>query len=115
MGLYDDDRAAVTSGDVADVIYFQTKFAYDKLEAALKTRQPEYQFHMLTVDVINGSADVLQRFANHEDVKRWKQRAEEIAKKADGNAPPQDFNGKFAHWRDHSYEMSWRSFHMAKA
>ncbi len=27
MGLYGDDQASVTSGDVLDVIYFQGKFS----------------------------------------------------------------------------------------
>ena len=41
MGLYDDDKANITSGDVCDVMYWQTKYAHQKLDAALKSRQPE--------------------------------------------------------------------------
>src|SRR6266478_2030765 len=32
MGLYDDEKEAVTSGDVLDVIYWQTKFAALKFD-----------------------------------------------------------------------------------
>ena len=62
MGLYDDDKSAVTSGDVLDVLYWQTKFQYDKLEHALKTKQPEAQFRMLVAGVVNGCNDVLKEY-----------------------------------------------------
>ncbi|QOV91906.1 hypothetical protein [Humisphaera borealis] len=114
MGLYDDDNAAITSGDLCDVIYWQTKFSHLKLEAALKSRQPEYAIRGLIPSVTNGAADVLKTYPNHAEVKAWADKATLIAGKIDPNAAPADFKGDFAHWKDYSYEAGWRSYHMAK-
>lgn len=114
MGLYDDDNKAITSGDVLDVIYWQTKFAVKKLDAALATRQPEYPIRLLTAEVINGCMDVLQTYPNHEEVQQWMEKAKTIAAKVDPNAPSADFKSNFAHWKDYSYEAGWRHYHVAK-
>jgi hypothetical protein len=114
MGLYDDDKSAITSGDVLDVIYWQTKFAHQKLEAALKTRQPEAAVAGLIPSVINGAADVLKEYPNHADVKAWSENAKRIQGKLSASPPPGDFKGDFAHWKDYSYEAGWRSYHVAK-
>ena len=114
MGLYDDDNAAVTSGDVLDVIYWQTKFAHLKLEAALAGRQPEGAVKQLTPDVRNGAQDVLGRYPNHAEVKTWLENAKKIEGKITPNAAHADFKADFAHWKDYSYEAGWRSYHVAK-
>jgi hypothetical protein len=114
MGLYDDDKATVTSGDVLDVFYWQTKFAALKLDAALATRQPEYPIRLLTAEVVNGANDVLRDYPAHADVQAWKQKAETIAAKVDPNAPSAGFKTNFAHWSDYGYEAGWRSYHIAK-
>jgi hypothetical protein len=113
MGLYDDDKAAVTSGDLLDVCYWQTKFAALKLEAALKSRQPEWPIRLLVADVINSCTDLLRTYPGHEDVMGWRDHAREIEKKIDPNAPSADFKSNFAQWRDYSYESGWRFYHLA--
>jgi hypothetical protein len=114
MGLYDDDNAAVSSGDVLDVIYWQTKFAHLKLEAALRSRQPEGAVKGLIPDVRNGAQDVLQRYPNHGEVKGWLENAKKIEGKINPDAAYADFKADFAHWKDYSYEAGWRSYHIAK-
>ncbi len=114
MGLYDDDKNAVTSGDVLDVIYWQTKFVALKLEAALKSRQPEYAVREIIPSVVNGCADMLKVYPNHGDVKKWMDLARDIEKKIDPNAPPAEFTSAFGQWRDYSYESGWRFYHLAK-
>ncbi len=114
MGLYDDDRNAVTSGDVLNVLYWQTKFAALKLEAALKGRQPEYAIRGIIPSVVNGCTDVLKTYPNHREVKKWMDFAREIEGKIDPNAAPADFTSGFGQWRDYSYEAGWRFYHLAK-
>ncbi|MGC4031764.1 MAG: hypothetical protein QM754_08535 [Tepidisphaeraceae bacterium] len=115
MGLYDDDNAAITSGDLADVIYWQTKFEFLKLEAALAGRQPEYAINGILPGIINGAADVLKTYPNHAEVKAWSDKARLIQTKIDPNAAPADFRTDFAHWKDHSYEAGWRHLNVAKS
>jgi len=114
MGLYDDDKASVTGGDVLDVIYWQTKFANEKVEHALKTRQPEHPIRLELASLINGCNDVLKTYPNHADVKKWKEKAETIQKKIDPNAASADWKSNFGHFRDFGYEAGWRHYHIAK-
>ncbi len=114
MGLYDDDKNAITTGDVLSVIYWQTKFAHLQLEAALKSRQPEAAVGRLIPGVVNGATDVLKEYPNHADVKAWLEHAKKIQGKLSANPEPGDFKGDFAHWKDYSYEAGWRSYHVAK-
>lgn len=115
MGLYDDDKATVTSGDVLDVGYFQTKFAHLKLEAALKSRQPEAPIAGIVPSVINGATDVLKEYPKHAEVQGWMDNAKRIQGKLSANPEPADFKGDFLHWKDYSYEAGWRSYYIAKA
>lgn len=115
MGLYDDDNAAVTGGDLAEVIYWQTKFEFLKLEAALASRQPEYAIKGILPGIINGAADVLKTYPNHADVKAWSDKAKLIQGKIDPNAAPAEFKSDFAHWKDYAYEAGWRHLHLAKS
>ena len=114
MGLYDDEKHSVESGDVLDVLYWQTKFASLKFEQALKTHQPEGAIKFLVPDVINSCTEVLKSYPNHRDVIAWRDKALDIQKKIDPNAPSAEFKGNFLEWRDYSYEAGWRSYHIAK-
>jgi hypothetical protein len=114
MGLYDDDKKAITTGDICDVIYWQTKFSHLKLDAALKSRQPEAAIKGIIPSVINGANDVLKEYPAHTDVKGWLDNATKIQGKISPNPEPADFKGDFAHWKDYSYEAGWRSYNIAK-
>jgi hypothetical protein len=115
MGLYDDENAAVTAGDLADVIYWQTKFAHLKLEAAVRTRQPERAVGALVAEVTAGAADLLRTFPNHREVAAWRDRALAVAERIDPTAAPANLRPDFGHWTDYAYESGWRSYHMAKS
>ncbi|HEY0719883.1 MAG TPA: hypothetical protein VGE50_01390 [Gammaproteobacteria bacterium] len=114
MGLYDDDNSSITGGDIFDVIYWQTKFAAQKLDAALKSRQPESAIKGIIPAVIHGCDDLLATYPNHSEIQKWKQTAEVIQGKINPDAPPADFKSDFAHWKDYSYESGWRFYHLAK-
>lgn len=114
MGLYDDEKAGTTSGDIFDVIYWQTKFAYLKFGAALKSRQPESAIKGIIPGIINGCDDLLKTYPNHEDVKKWRAEAIDTQAKIDPNAPPADFKANFAQWKDFSYESGWRFYNLSK-
>lgn len=114
MGLYDDDNAAITSGELASVGYWQTRFEAERLEQALKTRQPEAAIARLVPSVINMSADLLKEYPNHADVQKWKLNAETVQKKLDPNPLPADFKGGFVHWNEYAYECAWRFSNLAR-
>jgi hypothetical protein len=102
MGLYDDDHEAATSGDLLDVIYWQTKFAALQLEAALASRQPEWAIRGILPGIVYGCVGLLQIYPNHAVLRQWLETAQGIEQRIDPNAPPADFKSGFAHWRDFS-------------
>ncbi len=114
MGLYDDDKAAQTTGDILDVIYWQAKFAYLKFKAALASKQPEGDIRFVILDVISGCEDVLKEYPNHTEIKGWLDEVKKIQSKVDPNSMPQGWRGDFEAWGQHSYEMGWRATHIAR-
>jgi hypothetical protein len=113
MGLYDDDKQSATTGDILDVVYWQTKYAALQLQAAVAGRQPEGAVRQLVPGVINGCNDLLKEYPNHDGLKQWQQYARDIETKIDPNAPSADFKSSFAYWKDFSYESAWRFCHLA--
>lgn len=114
MGLYDDDKTSQTSGDILDVIYWQTKFAYLKFKAALAAKQPEGDIRFLLIDIQRGCEDLLKTYPNHADIKAWLEEAKKISAKVDPSSMPQGWRGDFEAWGQHSYEMGWRAAHIAR-
>ena len=114
MGLYDDDKAGQTTGDILDVIYWQAKFAYLKFKAALAAKQPEGDIRFVIIDVVRGCEDVLKEYPNHTEVKAWLDEAKKINAKVDQSSMPQGWRGDFEAWGQHSYEMGWRAAHIAR-
>ncbi len=71
MGLYDDDKAAMTSGDILDVIYWQTKYAFAKFRAAMAARQPEGDIRFTLIDVVSGCEDLLKTYPKHAEIQAF--------------------------------------------
>lgn len=114
MGLYDDDKASQTTGDILDVIYWQAKFAYLKFKAALASKQPEGDIRFVILDVISGCQDVLKEYPNHTEVKAWLEEVKKINAKVNQSSMPQGWRGDFEAWGQHSYEAGWRAAHIAR-
>jgi hypothetical protein len=90
MGLYDDDNASVTSGDLGNKDYWYSKAHNEALEQALKSKQPEGFIKDLLPEVIKAHDAVLKTYPNHEDVKKWKAKATTIQGKIN---PKADWSG----------------------
>ena len=108
MGLYDDDNASVTGGDVLDVLYWQVKWESRKLDAALAAKQPEGEIRFLTISIVGLCDDVLKTYPNHADVKAWKDKALKIQGKCNPDSRPEGWKTDFAYMNDNAHEMAWR-------
>jgi len=120
MGLYDDDDAAITSGDQNNEDYWWSKYYSVVLDEALKSKQPEGAIRGFLKDYALVYHDkALAKYAQHNDVKAWKAKAEKINSKVDPNSsgyfqpnfawfggPGGSGGGNFGHW--------WVSYHWAK-
>ena len=112
MGLYDDDQAAVTTGDINNKEYWYAKAHAESLEQALKTRQPEGAIKDWLKEVLGAQDEALKAYANHEDLKKWKERTLAIQKKINPNA---DWASWKADWPWNTpYIHGWVEYNWAK-
>jgi hypothetical protein len=114
MGLYADDIAAITSGDVNDRDYFQAKFDMLMLDMALKQRQPEGRIGFNLVCALRNIEDVAKKYPNHEGIKQWKVRVEDIQKKIDPNADRQAAWKPGMPWDESNFVQYWVNFYTSK-
>ncbi len=113
MGLYDDDLAAVTSGDISNKEYWYAKFTSQKVDNALKTRQPEGAIKDYLPEAIKAYDAALKTYPNHEDIKKWKEKAVSIQGKINPKADWASWKSDF-YWADGAFENGWALYHWAK-
>lgn len=113
MGLYDDLNAAVVSGDADSKEYWYARFASEKLEEALKSRQPEGAVRDFLPEAIAAHDAALKVFPNHLDVKKWKARALEVQKKIDSKARLSNWRSDFP-WGDDRFMQGWVEVNWAR-
>ena len=107
MGLYDDDNAAVTTGDLAIRDYWRAKFNDLMLDQALKSRQAEGAIGMELVSAVRLLDGLLAIYPNHADLKKWKQKAVMIQGKI---GPDFERSAGFTMncvWNQHSYQEAY--------
>lgn len=105
--LYDDDAKAVKGGEVLDLDYWWALYDSTMLEEALKTKQPEFPIHLQLVSMTSYCDDLLKKYPNHEDAKKWKARAAEIEAKIDPNADRTTSFRKGFLWDNDTYAQAW--------
>ncbi len=113
MGLYDDDNAQVTEGDINDENYWGAKAFSTAVDEALKTRQPEYSVGRLLDNALEMYEEALKTYANHKDLLAWKAKAEEVKGKIDPKAKSESFKPDFP-WGDNYYWQGWASINHAR-
>lgn len=115
MKLHNNNKTTILRGDIPDALYWQTKYAALRLDAAISTGQPDGAVRELIAPVINGCAEVLKEHPHHEEVRQWQKKALLLRGRISLNALPAVFSPGFAHWVDPSYEAGWRQYHLAKS
>lgn len=113
MGLYDDDNAAITSGDQNQKEYWYAKAHAEKLELALKTRQPEGAIKDFLPTAIAAYEEALKTYSGHEDLKKWKEKAIAIQSKVNANAEWARWKADF-HWAEDVFMHGWVELNWAR-
>ena len=85
-GLYGDDAAKVTSGDIDDQDYWWTKFDMMMLDLAMQQRQPEGAISLALASTINRLDELVKKYPNDDELKAWQKKAKDIDAKIDPNA-----------------------------
>lgn len=106
-GLYADEGKDKTTGDLKDQNYCWAKWDAKNLEDAIKTRHPE---GLISVNVAVGLRrlnDLAKKYPKHEEIKKWKERFEEIDKKLEPNANWRDSWKPNFPWDMANYAQAW--------
>ena len=114
MGNDVQTNSAVTTGDLADEIYWRAKFAHLKLEAAIASAQSSQAVANLAASALRRTARVLHAYPNHHDVAAWRERALAVAAQIDLSTPPAGLRADFDCWLDAGYEAGWCSYHLSR-
>jgi hypothetical protein len=112
--LYGDDAKTATTGDLNSQDYWWTKFDMMMLDLAIKQRQPEGRIAVDLASTINRLNDLSKKYPNHEQIKQWKQHAEEINSKIDPNAPRGVSFKPGCPWDEANFAQLWVNYHWGK-
>jgi len=113
-GLYDDANKDIKTGDIANQDYWFTKFDMMMLDLALQQHQPEGRIGLELASTINRLKDLTKAYPNHEDLKKWLARAEEINAKIDPNAQRGTPFNAGCPWDEANFAQLWVNFNYSK-
>jgi hypothetical protein len=113
-GLYNDEKK-ITAGDIKDLDYWHAKYYHLMLEAALQSHQPEYLVGHLAESQAEHLPDLIKKYPNHADLKKWLAQDEDVVKQVDKNADrTAHWAPDFAYWESESYRQAWVNMNLGK-
>jgi len=113
-GLYADDAKKAEKGDLNNQDYWWTKFDMMMLDLAIKQRQPEGRIGLNLASTIRRFNDLEKKYPKHEEIKKWKEHAEDIEKKIDPNASRGTYFNPGCPWEEANFAQLWVNYHWAK-
>lgn len=113
-GLYDSDAESVKGGDIKDRDYWRAKWDSIRLEEALKERQPEGAILMAVIGQGQLLDDLIKKYPNDEDFKKWKARSQEIKGKIDPNANRGESFKPGSLWNEWNYREAYVNYNYGK-
>lgn len=113
-GLYAEEDAKVTAGDLHDQDYWWAKFDAMMLEEAIRTRQPEGHIAMDLVSSLRRLESLSRKFPDHADIQKWKARAQEINEKIDEDKDRHTPYKPGFIWNESNFAQAWVNWHWAQ-
>jgi hypothetical protein len=113
-GLYGDEAKDVKSGDINDQDYWWTKFDMMMLDLALKQHQPEGKIGLNLASTHRRLDDLVKKYPNHDELKKWKEKVETIEKKINPDAPRGVSFNPGCPWDESNFAQLWVNYHHAK-
>ena len=113
-GLYDDDAKKSEKGGLNDQDYWWSKFDMTMLDLAIKQHQPEGRIGLNLATSLKRLKDLAKKYPKHEEIKKWKEHAEEIEAKIDPDANRSTYFNPGCPWEESNYAQLWVNFHWAK-
>jgi len=113
-GLYDTDADSIKGGDLKDRDYWRAKWDSLRLEEALKERQPEGAVLMAVIGQGQLLDELIKKYPNDEDFKKWKARSQEIKAKIDPDANRGESFKPGSLWNEWNYREAYVNYNYAK-
>jgi hypothetical protein len=115
-GLYADKNkdSELTKGDIANQDYWFAKFDNMMLDLAIDQHQPEGKIGLELVSSIERLKKLSEQYPKHEEIKKWKEHAEEVQKKIDPNAPRNVSFNPGCPWDESNFAQLWVNWHYGK-
>ena len=113
-GLYDSDKTEVTSGDLDDQDYWWTKFDMMMLDKAIEQKQPEGRIAVDLASTTQRLDALIKKYPKHEDLKKWKEKVDDINKKIDPNADRNAAWKPGCPWDESNFAQAWVNYHWGK-
>jgi len=114
QGLYGDEGKNVTSGDLNNQDYWWAKFDAMMLEIAIKQHQPEGRIAVDLASSMRRLDDLTAKYPKHQEIARWKARAEEVDSKINPNADRGAGFTSECPWDEANFAQLWVNLHWAK-
>ena len=114
QGLYGDEGKNVTSGDLNNQDYWWAKYDAMMLELAIKQHQPEGHIAVDLAGSIRRLEDLSKKYPKHQEIAKWKARAEEVDSKINPNADRRTSFGPECPWDESNFAQLWVNLHWAK-
>lgn len=115
-GLYDDaaKHKEMKTGDIDSQDYWWTKFDMTMLDLAISQRQPQGHIAVNLASTKTRIDDLLKEYPNHEEIKGWKAKVDDVMAKIDQDA---DRGASFkpgCPWDEANFAQLWVNFHWVK-
>lgn len=114
QGLYGDEGKNATTGDLNNQDYWWARFDAMMLELAIKQHQPEGHIAVDLASSIRRLDDLVKKFPKHQEIAKWKARAEEVDKKIDQNANRGASFTPDCPWDESNFAQLWVNLHWAQ-
>lgn len=114
-GLYGDDAGKITSGDLKDRDYWRAKWASLQIDQALKERQPEGAVLMQIISEVSLLDDLVKKYPNHEEIKKWREHAVQIRKACDPDADRHALFKPGCLWNEPTYREAYVGYNCGKS
>jgi hypothetical protein len=107
QGLYGDEGKNATSGDLNNQDYWWAKFDAMMLEIAIKQRQPEGHIAVDLASSIRRLDDLSKKYPKHQEIAKWKARAQEVDSKINPNADRRTSFTQECPWDEANFAQLW--------
>jgi hypothetical protein len=113
-GLYDSDATDINGGPILDRDYWRANWNSMRMDDAIKEHQPEGAILMQVIGQLQLLNDLIKKYPNDEDLKKWLTQAKDVQAKIDPNANRTDELKAGCLWSEINYREAYVNYNYAR-